>query len=160
MRVIFLDIDGVVTSARDNGFEDFNPNVVHWLTFICEQSDAKIVISSTWRFNTTKEFWETIFPNCIHDDWQTPKAKMDGIRGYDVDAWLKRHPEVVQYVILDDDADFHDHQKPHLIQTDPYNGMLFNSLMDLKERLKVEGFPKRDKALYHHPNMCGLTRNG
>lgn len=166
MKVIFLDVDGVITSARDNGFEDFNINVVHWLRYLCESSEARIVISSTWRQFTTHEFWKTIFGDVIHDDWRTPDRtrKSEGgiwissIRGDDIEAWLEQNPSVTEYVILDDDSDFHEHQKPHHIKTDGMNGMLIESLMDLRERLKVAGFPKRDKLLYQHPNMFGVTR--
>lgn len=167
MQVIFLDIDGVVTSSRDNGFRDFNLHVVHWLRFVCEQSGAKIVISSTWRHSHNKAFWETVFGEYVHDDWRTPDGcrKLESglysspIRGDEIAEWLTGHPEVTDYVILDDDSDFRDDQKANFIKTDAHNGMLFDSLMDLRERLGVGTFPKWDAEIYQHPNMFGITRN-
>lgn len=166
MKVIFLDIDGVVTSARDNGFRDFNLHVVHWLRFICEHAPARIVLSSTWRHSHGREFWQTIFGDVIHDDWRTVDGcrQTEGgiwtspIRGDEIAEWLAGHPECDQYAILDDDADMRPEQMEHLIKTDGYNGMLFESLMKLRDKFGVMIFPKCDTEIYQHPNMFGLTR--
>lgn len=166
MTVIFLDIDGVVTSARDNGFRDFNLHVVHWLRWCCEMSGAKIVISSTWRHSHDKAFWQTIFGEHIHDDWRTPdgcrKEKsglwISPIRGDEIAEWLGEHPDVTAYWILDDDSDFCEDQKPFFIKTDGYNGMLFESFMQLRDGLKIDSFPAYDAEIYQHPNMFERTR--
>lgn len=166
MKIVFLDIDGVVTSARDNGFRDFNLHVVHWLRFICTEAGAKIVISSTWRHSHDKAFWKTIFGELIHDDWRTPDGlrKSEGglwlspIRGDEVAEWLAKHPEVERYAILDDDSDFREEQKPNFIKTDSHNGMLFDSVMTLRDMLGVSKFPDWDAEIYQHPNMFGRTR--
>lgn len=166
MTVIFLDIDGVVTSARDNGFRDFNLHVVHWLRFLCQESGAKIVLSSTWRHSHDEAFWRTIFGDYVHSDWRTPdgcRKQESGlwtspIRGDEVAEWLERNPDVKQYWILDDDSDFCEDQMPFFIKTDPMNGMLFESFTTLRDGLGVKTFPAYDAEIYQHPNMFGLTR--
>lgn len=157
MTVLFLDIDGVVTSARDNGFRDFNLHVVHWLRFLCQESGAKIVISSTWRHSHGKMFWQTIFGEHIHDDWRTSTDR-GKCRGDEIAEWLSKHEDVDDYFILDDDSDMLPEQKPYFIKTDPMNGMLFDSFMRLRDGLKVGSFPLDDDEIYQHPNMFGRTR--
>lgn len=165
--VIFLDIDGVVTSSRDNGFRDFNLHVIHWLRFCCAESGAKIVLSSTWRHSHDKAFWQTIFSEHVHDDWATPSGKrqmIDGhlkspLRGDEIMEWLDRNPDVTKYVILDDDSDFYDKQMKHFIRTDAHNGMLFDSFLDLRDKLQIRKFPDADAEIYQHPNMFGTTRS-
>lgn len=165
MKIIFLDIDGVVTSARDNGYRDFNLHVVHWLRWVCSKTGAKIVISSTWRHSHDKDFWQTIFAEHLHDDWRTPDGcrRSEGgvwispIRGDEIAEWLDGH-EGIDYVILDDDSDFRPDQKGHLIRTDGYNGMLFASFMALRDKFGIDDFPKWDAEIYQHPNMFGVTR--
>jgi hypothetical protein len=157
MTVIFLDVDGVITSSRDNGFRDFNLHVVAWLSWACVTAGAKIVISSTWRNSTTREFWQSVFGDVIHDDWRT--ANGTRFRGDEVNEWLRRHLEAEAYIILDDDKDFHAYQLPYFIQCDPHNGMLFDQMMDLRERLGIASFPSADKSVHQHPNMFGVTRD-
>ena len=41
MKIIFLDIDGVLTSAR-TGWSNMDPFAVTFLKLICEQCDIKI----------------------------------------------------------------------------------------------------------------------
>ena len=54
--VIFLDIDGCLTSKRDNTYFNPNPNKYHpskniidLLETFCLANDIKIIISSNWR---------------------------------------------------------------------------------------------------------------
>lgn len=168
MRIIFLDIDGVVTSARDNGFRDFNLHVVHWLRWICHDYNVQIVLSSTWRHSTTREFWQTIFGDVIHVDWKTPVKRYMNDKGYlyncqrgeEINEWLEKHQDVTEYVILDDDSDFTREQKhKHFIKTDAYNGMLFSSFMKLREMFGITNFPPADAEIYQHPNFFGRTRD-
>jgi len=55
MKVIFLDIDGVLNSVKsmiESKYEKWSdePSIenIGWLNYIIEKTDAKIVISSTW----------------------------------------------------------------------------------------------------------------
>lgn len=69
MKVVFLDIDGVLNSeswargrfdkidahsiAAQYPYYEFDPESVKWLNYITEETGAKIVISSTWRLGRT-----------------------------------------------------------------------------------------------------------
>lgn len=125
MKVIFLDFDGVLNSAasflleerkrKENpAMDDLGP-VNQTLCNICtsnfrhildEVPDAKIVISSTWR-NLFELDWlrdklaEYKIPGDRVID-KTPVVRMFGERGEEIQDWLGEHPEVTDYVILDD----------------------------------------------------------
>jgi hypothetical protein len=137
MKVIFLDIDGVLNSQAwgqyGHGLCDFDecsrdtlkwdPAAVANLRQIVAETGAQIVVSSSWRGYKDKavESWQRMFA-CY--DWkdapvigETPDLNrmVNGIyvsktRGDEVAEWLKHHPEVTHYVVIDDDADFHSGQ--------------------------------------------------
>lgn len=159
MKVIFLDIDGVVTSLRC-GYYNMDIYVVNFLRWVCEKSGSKIVISSTWRHNHGRQFWLNIFGECVHEDFKTPYLvkRVNGIyqssiRGDEIKEWLDRHSEVVQYLIIDDDADMTKEQLPNLIRTDTYDGMKFSDMEHIMYHLKVEAHYPQDAKLYQHECM-------
>lgn len=161
MKIIFLDIDGVITSAR-SGWMNMDIYAVNFMIWLCEQLDMKIVISSTWRYNTNREFWNTIFmKKNIHDDYRTPSTPYDEDvprRGGEIKAWLDNHPEVTEYLIIDDDSDILDEQKPHFIQTDSMEGLLFSHMIEIIEKYKIgRYFKQNDKMPYIHKNMFGVN---
>jgi hypothetical protein len=123
MKVIFLDIDGVLNSAETmkEGIHLDNKKVV-LLNNIIKETGAKVVISSSWRIGSTvKEIQKQLrlaglrkYPNIIGF---TPNPKT-GFRGDDIERWLQDNKEVTQYVIVDDGSDFFDYQKDYLVQTE------------------------------------------
>lgn len=64
MKIIFLDIDGVLNvypQGHDEYGAIFHPHLVENLKLILDQTGAKIVVSSTWRrsgLSIMKEMWE------------------------------------------------------------------------------------------------------
>lgn len=44
-------------------------------------------------------------------------------RGSEIDEWLQMHPEVTNYVIIDDRTDFTENQQPHFVHVDSYVGL-------------------------------------
>lgn len=118
MKVLFLDIDGVV-----NKRENFNPknNTIYPLDRYCAflvgriqlQTGCKVVLSSSWRFDP--QAVQEVSKNVIELLDQTPIS--DKYRGDEVQAWLDDHPEVDKYAILDDDMDFYVHQAPNFFKT-------------------------------------------
>lgn len=135
MKVIFLDIDGVLNViAREWDFYGpiFHKHFVENLKTIIDKTGAKLVISSTWRasgIDFMKEMWEfrklpgeiiDITPTTIEID-ETNSHLMDinmfsVERGYEIKQWLK-YNKVDNYVIIDDDTDFLPEQMKNFVQT-------------------------------------------
>ena len=121
MKIIFLDIDGVLC-VIPNSFDEFGANFHKRfednLRHIIEQTNAKIVISSTWRLaglDVIKEMWKkrNLAGEVID---VTPLGNMDDIRGNEVQTWLDRN-NVENYVIIDDDTDFLESQMNNFVRT-------------------------------------------
>lgn len=123
MKVLFLDIDGVV-----NKVDNFNPAnnpgpypVDAYCAFLVGriqlQTDCKVVLSSSWRHHP--EAVKIASERIVELLDVTPT--LAGIRGDEVSAWLEKHPEVTKYAILDDDSDFHPDQ--HLFKTTFQDGL-------------------------------------
>ena len=143
MKVLFLDFDGVMNSVasfvynnRQNlmGVTDtpthrsFCPISSSNLQYILEElPDVQVVVTSSWRKHKTlsalQEIFKTnnILPERMIGD--TPISK-SGYRGAEVEMYLKQHPEVTSFVILDDDSDLIPHMD-RLVQTDSRNGLTF-----------------------------------
>ena len=143
MKVIFLDIDGVLNHEnhynwlyntdeptplqREHPYSEFNPNSVKELNRILDETNAKLVISSSWRLDGIPVL-QNIFKHIglyhkIFDVTPSLSYKYNTTlcRGKEIDYWLSKHPEVTRYVILDDDTDMEEYQLPFFIKTNPYN---------------------------------------
>lgn len=156
MNILFLDVDGVLTSAR-TGWMNWDIYAVNYLRYICRNANIKIVISSTWRHNRNRQFFVDIFgEELIHEDWRTICDLNDftlNCRGDEIQNWLDNHPETTKYMILDDDSDMLEHQKQFLFLTDSYNGIIYKD----KEKIgNFWGIPITNMnlvELHQHPNM-------
>jgi hypothetical protein len=114
MNILFLDFDGVVRVADTCGFigpdtAQFCADRLRRVKWCCEQTGARIVVSSDWRnLENRAEIEAHLSPwlaDLLHEDWATPIC---GHRWKEVSAWLVRHPEVTGYAILEDfEAHFH-----------------------------------------------------
>ena len=120
MKLIFLDIDGVINCsttikrlACSNEFTFVDARKVLRLRDIVERTGAKLVLSSTWRFGAdpgafylerealrelVAEFRRLRCPLWFDVTPYLPRAK----RWQEINAWLILHPEVEEYIILDD----------------------------------------------------------
>lgn len=115
MKVIFLDFDGVINNLDKNNL--VNLEYVKILKQIIEQTGAKVVVSSDRR----KEFMEksnvdyekTFFYNYFEKNLNsmgieiydyTPFLNVDKSmkRELEITTYLKEHPEIEEFVILDD----------------------------------------------------------
>jgi hypothetical protein len=105
MRVIFLDIDGVLNCDRTPNPRKF-PYVVDKrllvrLKKLLLRTRAKVVLSSSWRLDpvgVAAKYWGVPFIDTLPD---LPKKT----RRDEVLSWLAAHPEVTRYAILDDEDD-------------------------------------------------------
>lgn len=147
MRLIFLDVDGVLNNydwAADmlkKGIKVFKDDILYepsllLLKTLVEETDAKIVLSSAWRMipSARKHLVDTLHEYDLSIYADTPYV--GGIRGDDIQAWFKRNPGEYAYVILDDDADMLDSQKDHLVQTEFIYGFCHEDYEKAKEILK------------------------
>jgi hypothetical protein len=131
MKIIFLDIDGVlnvIPERFDNFGGCFHENFVENLRNIIEKTDAKIVVSSSWRLSGLKimqEMWKDrklpgdvidVTPDLYYgEDAMGNRIGRDMCRGDEIQHWLDRH-DIESYVILDDDTDFLESQNKNFVR--------------------------------------------
>jgi hypothetical protein len=139
MKVIFLDIDGVMNFKNyealrknaelgvvkpikeQNWWEEINEDAPHpfhvnWLNKITDATNAKIVISSSWRDEFSDIGWLRFFALCkIKGEVIGRTPHLGTRRGVECLTWILRYNDehyqkgedkVDSWVCLDDDADF------------------------------------------------------
>ena len=161
MKIIFLDIDGVLNSAEYMSFkqEEWNSgddskmideNSVSLLNKIVQETGAKVVISSSWRLHFTIEKLREIlcskgFIGEIIDKTPTINPLIDEIevhgnipRGLEIQKWLRSKPHNIEsFVILDDNSDMV-HLSKFLVKTTWEHGMLEQHVLKAIEILNKE----------------------
>lgn len=150
MKVIFLDFDGVITTLKSNYNLDLEK--MKMVKRICDETGAKIVVSSSWRYHTlekTIEYITTIgcfrpipflmpelvvgvTPRFYFEDYNNKSIRIP--RGLEIDHYLRLHEEIENYVILDDDSDMLLSQKDNFIKTDTYEGI---SEADVEKSIRI-----------------------
>ena len=121
MRVLFLDIDGVVnraaTPGRDVGRLCFDRGLAGIVRDVVRAvPDLRVVLSSSWReVEKSRAIIERRVVPCF--DVTPVFDDADDVRGYEIQAWLDLHPGVTRYAILDDDCDMLPHQLPNHFRT-------------------------------------------
>lgn len=132
MKVLFLDIDGVLnseaTTVHWNGFtgvdKELSTRLLNWL----EGRGIDVVLSSTWR---------------RHDDmldglreaglaWIGRTPFLNTIRGMEIKSWLEDHKGFENYAILDDSDDMLSEQMSRFVQTDYRVGLQDSDLLKLE----------------------------
>lgn len=145
MKIIFLDIDGVLNTNREiveltpRGYVGLDDKLVQNLNTIVEKTNAKIVLTSTWKaeWNPDKEkcgmdalylirklkecgtrIIGKTYDNCTEDRFFEHRG--EGIRAY-----LLGRADIESYVIIDDNvfSDFDEMQHKRLIKTDSTKGL-------------------------------------
>lgn len=136
-QIIFLDIDGVITSSRCNGYYDFDLWAVHFILFCCKNSNTKIVMSSAWRMiPEAKEWFTDLFGEFLHEDWRT--GDLDH-RGKEISEWLAKHPEIEHYVVIDDSSfDIVELHRNNLVITSSEDGMLWRHMVQIRKMLGIQ----------------------
>lgn len=124
MKVLFLDMDGVVncatTQQRHRGFIGIDPYLAFLVGKIQLDTGCSVVISSSWRLMPDDSLDE-IRKQVVDFIDVTPNNLGQTDRGCEVNAWLELHPEVTRHAILDDNTDFHKDQP--LFKTDWNTGI-------------------------------------
>ena len=153
-KILFLDIDGVLNSEEyyrnnlntEKDFSRFDPSSVALIKALVEEFSLKIVISSTWRYGAIDRLMHELkknkLLNYLYHDWFTPVIH-PAHRGTEIKLWLDLHPEVAEYVIIDDDSNILEEQKNNFVNTSLRLGMnnehynrvraIFSTVMSVKE---------------------------
>lgn len=156
MKAIFLDIDGVLNSAnfvkaeyevgRGGGLIGIDPKAIKLLEELIELSDARIVISSSWRIGRTLEELKQIFRNVnfkyVDNIVGATSTKNEfgneyRPRGWQIEKYLFEHPEFKHAVILDDDSDM-DSLMFLLVQTTFESGLQSEHITECLEKLEIK----------------------
>jgi HAD domain in Swiss Army Knife RNA repair proteins len=146
VRVIFLDVDGVLNNGgywqrvpqTERNHEDFDPDSVEALNLIVEKSKARFVISSTWRLHHTLREMRSIFRrngvkgvilDFTPEEYEVVVRRAYGSvdkprqRGYEIATWLdEQEVKPEGFVIIDDDSDMA-HLMEFLVKTDSMKGL-------------------------------------
>ena len=138
MKVIFLDIDGVLNHTQWyvddrnpgnlNGQEgDIDPLCVERVFRIVNETGAKIVLSSDWKLSwpfARQRLEKAGFPEGLIID-KTPDLVMrvTDQRGLEIKSWLGQHKDCTNFCIIDDRTDFYEEQLPHFVHVDSFCGL-------------------------------------
>lgn len=112
MKVIFLDVDGVLNSnayvdytSKNNVkgiLEEIDPKTIEMLKYALDVTGAQIVVSSSWRnIRKFEQLKELFLRYGISLGEKTPVLGHE--RGLEIRQYLKEHADIDQYLILDDD---------------------------------------------------------
>ena len=175
--IIFLDVDGVlncqihyeslqfqnykqakkhlrklVKSGKIKRLDYYRSQIslerIEWLNNVCEETGAKIVVSSTWRQGKTIEFLQQIFDYCGATFEVISKTEKLGYeRGIEISKWLRDNIKIEttgmhdyqfkKYAIIDDDSDMLLNQAPNFFKTDEYSGLTTNICYKIINFLKI-----------------------
>ena len=158
-KVIFLDFDGVLATegyteslllsgqkTTDKFGTLFNPNCIVFFNWIISQTNAKIVITSSWK--NYLSLWDLVrmwryreMPGMVIG--VTPSISI--YRSVEIDKWLCKHRGITNYVIIDDMdyKQFRQEHCSHLVTTNHFSGLNKDSAQEAVRLLNCE-FIKRD----------------
>lgn len=152
IKVIFLDIDGVLNSQifyternqeKREKNSPFGANIdercVGYLNQLIADTGAKVVISSTWRIDGLEYCKSHLEAKGFKGEiiGITPHLRhLGGFRGNEIHQWISENAEMLcgsrvngdykEYVIFDDDSDMLYWQRNNYIQVDAYCGLTPN----------------------------------
>lgn len=155
MKVLFMDIDGVLNSdlyllglqsdQLRNPENHIDPSLVERMNRLLQETGAKVVISSAWR----EEFHIRVLRSILVGRGftgdivgSTPSRRVvgrpgPGPRGEEIQAWLDENGSSVDsFAIVDDSMDMGRELYPRTVYTDPMLGLQDNDVLRLKELLK------------------------
>jgi len=137
-KIIFLDIDGVLNnyaslSVPTNEFfnytscDDFScwyPPCVQQLKRIIKETGAKLVLSSSWRHDAQDKVIEGLLAFNLEPFIDTTAINDCHIRrGFEIQDWLDKHPEITNYVIIDDMNEMLESQNSRFVHTSMDRGL-------------------------------------
>lgn len=132
MKVIFLDFDGVINDWYT--FESVNEENLLNLKKIVDETNAKIVVTSSSKYAFQRKINQVEYEESRCYKIYVKALLTIGIEVYDftpyingdrrkeITEYLRLHPEIKEYLILDDDYIIED-LKEHQVYLDLYKGI-------------------------------------
>jgi hypothetical protein len=158
MRILFLDVDGVLNSRRSeiahtagvvpptpglpSHFNDIDWVAVGLVATLCKRLNVMVVVSSSWRESFTWQQLRDLFKLPIID----ATDQEAGVRGDQIQRWLDKNPEVTEYAIVDDNGGMLASQQDHFVQTDWDEGLTYADSARLRDILQGVFTPQPRKA--------------
>ena len=167
MKVIFLDIDGVLNSINymhkliDKNVHEYENNIYQFIDeesvdiikHICQQYNIKLVITSSWRhfdLDSTIDYFnqeenKKLHPLIPYIIGVTPRLWIENNyggskfldRGYEIKKYLNEHKDITQFVIIDDDTDMLPEQFEYCVFIDNEFGLNKNHIPKILNKLKI-----------------------
>ena len=139
MKILFLDVDGTLNHTSwyiSDEYQklgpseelDLDPRCIERINTVCKETGCKIVISSDWRrdANWKQRLEKAGLENIVDCTPITLFGQFGSTyhfsRGEEIQMWLEWHPEVKNYIIVDDATDMLREQIPYYIHVDPMYG--------------------------------------
>lgn len=153
MKILFLDVDGCLNSedyavyryvTKKFDTDQFvDERAVAFLNYIIAQTQAKVVLSSSWRgdwINAEKRLKNNGFDYSIYDITPYDPTRF---RGKEIKMWIdkyeKDHEPLESYVILDDDNDMLDEQRNNFVRCNFIHGLTSHDCYKAIEILNSNG---------------------
>ncbi|MCM1027123.1 MAG: HAD domain-containing protein [Roseburia sp.] len=149
-KALFLDIDGVLNSKfwRDSHQREISDGTlideekIRLLAGLVKETNAKLILHSGWRFwfdaegrplcREAERLIEALKKEDLRLDGATPDRTTEEIRrtkrfslvkAEEILLWVKSHPDVREWAVLDD-LELHNAQvEQHQVRTDPEKGL-------------------------------------
>jgi hypothetical protein len=165
MKILFLDIDGVLNTVKDLNPDYINPAKASLVNGLCQETGTVIVISSSWRLASS---WNMFSRFNVRDDAEAMQRTMQHLRAAgitvpiigatpgvysiglptsafrfrerecEIQAWLDQHPGTQTFAILDDDASLkRGLLAPHLVSTSEAIGVMVEHIVKLRKLLEA-----------------------
>lgn len=152
MKVIFLDIDGVLNNEehivkihnllgeeqyldilRKIGELPFDYRSCKLLQEFIKETNAEVILSSTWRLNPESI---NIIKRYAGIEIKDITPRLHSMRGEEIQQYLDNHKEITNYVILDDDSDMLESQKEHFVKVNNKVGLTIKEIIQCENILK------------------------
>lgn len=139
MRILFLDVDGVLNRVSGDtdaqyacgqvgaGFLD--ADLMFQLRRVVRATGCKLVLSSAWRHwykepDCSLRHVLAAFGLIVADETPEIGTMRKYLRGEEIAEWLRAHSSAVErYAIVDDDSDMLPEQQARFVRTDERHGL-------------------------------------
>lgn len=141
---LFIDIDGVL-NAVGGDIQDKQMDILKEIADSCRK--PRLILISYWRENWEKDIQRNT-PNGRYIDKMFFKHKMKihdktpilHTRNMEISLWLANHPEVKQFIVIDDDGEtFTGQIYDNWLQTNTHTGLVKGDVLKAKQILKTTG---------------------